>query len=82
MLLNSSVTQPSHSGSEGVPLTMIPQRAWLLLPRQMVSRFLLGIRKYSAVRARAKLFGGMTQTSPAMSTNLFSSKFFGSTTVE
>jgi hypothetical protein len=37
-----------------------------------------GMRKYSTVRARAKEFGGMMQTSLLMSTKL-SSKFFGST---
>ncbi|MNG35131.1 hypothetical protein D3C84_1217980 [compost metagenome] len=41
-----------------------------------------GMRKYSTVRARAKEFGGMMQTSLLMSTKLFSSKFFGSTTAE
>ncbi|MCY1407015.1 hypothetical protein D9M71_222970 [compost metagenome] len=40
------------------------------------------MRKYSTVRARAKEFGGMMQTSLWMSTKLFSSKFFGSTTAE
>jgi hypothetical protein len=42
---------------------------------------LRGMRKYSIVRASAKLLGGITQTSASMSTKLFSSKFFGSTTV-
>ena len=42
---------------------------------------LRGMRKYSTVRASAKLLGGMMQTSPVKSTKLFSSKFFGSTTV-
>ncbi|MNC51313.1 hypothetical protein D3C75_1006020 [compost metagenome] len=41
-----------------------------------------GMRKYSTVRARAKEFGGMMQTSPLTSTKLFSSKFFGSTVAE
>ena len=39
-----------------------PVRALVLLPRQMV-RTLRGIRKYSRVRANAKLLGGMTHTS-------------------
>jgi hypothetical protein len=37
VLLNSSVTCPSHSGSSGVTLTMIPQRAYVLLPRHTTS---------------------------------------------
>src|SRR3977135_4527321 len=78
---NSSVTWPSHSGSSGVTFTMMPQRAYVDLPRQMVST-LRGMRKYSTVRASAKEFGGMMQTSPLTSTKDFSSKFFGSTIVE
>jgi len=39
------------------------------------------MRKYSTVRASAKLLGGMMQLSPSKSTKLFSSKFLGSTTV-
>jgi hypothetical protein len=35
------------------------------------------MRKYSTVRASAKLLGGMMQLSPSKSTKLFSSKFFG-----
>jgi hypothetical protein len=42
---------------------------------------LRGMRKYSMVRANAKLLGGMMQLSPWKSTKLFSSKFLGSTTV-
>src|SRR3954469_8308754 len=73
----SSVTVPSHSGSNGVTLTMIPQRAYVDLPRQTVitSR---GIRKYSIVRASANEFGGTMQVSDLMSTNDLGSKFFGS----
>ena len=59
---------------------MIPQRAYVLLPRQIVST-LRGMRKYSTVRASANELGGMMQTSPLKSTKLFSSKFFGSTIV-
>src|SRR3954465_1156011 len=78
---NSSVTCPSHSGSSGVTLTMMPQRAYVDLPRQIVST-LRGIRKYSTVRARANELGGMMQTSDCMSMKLPGSKFFGSTIVE
>src|ERR1700686_4630353 len=81
VLLISSVTYPSHSGSNGVTFTMIPQRAYVDLPRQTV-RHERGIRKYSTVRASGREFGGMMQTSPLKSTNDFSSKFFGSTIVE
>src|SRR5213082_768059 len=81
VLENSSVTCPSHSGSSGVTLTMMPQRAYVDLPRQMVNT-LRGMRKYSTVRARAKELGGMMQTSPLTSTKDLSSKFLGSTMVE
>src|SRR6478735_10991910 len=81
VLLNSSVTCPSHSGSSGVTLTMMPQRAYVLLPRQ-TTRVLRGILKDSTVRASAKLFGGMMHTSASMSTKLVGSKAFGSTIVE
>ena len=60
---------------------MVPQRAYVDLPRQIVST-LRGMRKYSTVEASAKEFGGMMQTSPSMSTKLFLSKAFGSTIVE
>ncbi len=39
-----------------------------------------GMRKYSTVRASAKLFGGMMQTSVLRSTKLFAAKSLGSTT--
>src|SRR5208337_1960497 len=81
VLENSSVTCPSHSGSSGVTLTMMPQRAYVDFPRQTVST-LRGIRKNSTVLASAKEFGGMMQTGPLKSTKDFSSKFFGSTIVE
>src|SRR3954462_12912840 len=77
---NSSVTWPSHSGSNGVTLTMMPQRAYVDLPRQMVST-LRGMPKYSTVRASANEFGGMMQKSPEKSTKDLSSKFFESTIV-
>jgi len=63
VLLISSVTKPSHSGSNGVTFTMIPHRAYVDLPRQIVSTF-RGIRKYSTDRASANEFGGMMHTSP------------------
>src|SRR3954463_4955300 len=81
VLENSRVTCPSHSGSSGVTLTMMPQRAYVDLPRQIVST-LRGIRKYSIVRASANELGGMMQTPPAMSTKLDSRNFFGSTIAE
>ena len=59
---------------------MMPQRAYVDLPKQMVST-LRGIRKYSTVRAKAKELGGMMHTSPLKSTNDFESKFLGSTMV-
>src|SRR6516162_4785598 len=77
----SRVTKPSHSGSSGVTFTMIPQRAYVDLPTQIVSTS-RGIRKYSTVRASANEFGGMMQTSPDMSTKLDSSNFFGATIAE
>src|SRR4026209_2232635 len=80
VLLISSVTYPSHSGSKGGTLTMMPQRAYVDLPRQTV-RMSRGIRKYSIVRASANEFGGTMQTSALMSTNDRGSKFFGSITV-
>jgi len=38
--------------------------------------------KYSTVLAKAKLFGGITQTFVFLSTKLWFEKFFGSTTAE
>src|SRR4030065_517440 len=76
----SRVTTHSHSGSNGVTLTMMPQRAYVDLPRQMVST-LRGMRKYSTVRARAKELGGMMHTSFFTSTKELASMFFGSTMV-
>src|SRR5882672_7074404 len=78
---NSSVTCPSHSGSSGVTFTMMPHRAYVDLPTQIVSTW-RGIRKYSTVRASANEFGGMMHTSPDMSTKLDSSNCFGSTIAE
>src|SRR5213596_187394 len=77
----SSVTKPSHSGSNGVTLTMMPQRAYVDLPKQTVNT-LRGMRKYSTVRASANEFGGTMHTSPMKSTIDFVSKFFGSTVAE
>src|SRR5690606_37273454 len=81
VLENSKVTCPSHSGSRGVTFTIIPQRAYVLLPKQIVST-LRGIRKYSTVRANANELGGIMHTSPTKSTNDFSSNALGSTMVE
>src|SRR5881409_3166887 len=74
----SSVTKPSHSGSNGVTFVMMPHRAYVDLPTVTVRTF-RGIRKYSTERARAKLFGGTMQTSPSNSTKQLLSKFLGST---
>src|SRR5215468_4842815 len=76
----SSVAKPSHSGSKGVTLVMIPQRAYEDLPTQVHSTS-RGIRKYSTVRPRANELGGMMQTSPLKSTRERESKCLGSTTV-
>src|SRR3954467_5201437 len=76
----SSVTVPSHSGSNGVTLTMIPHRAYVDFPRHTV-RTSRGIRKYSIVRASANELGGTMHTSVFTSTNDRGSKFFGSITV-
>src|SRR5262245_24940439 len=81
VLLISSVTMPSHSGSNGVTFTMMPQRAYVDLPTQTVIT-LRGMRKYSMVRASANELGGMMQTSPLKSTNERGSKLLGSTIEE
>src|ERR1700685_3131836 len=81
VLLISSVTKPSHSGSKGVTFTIIPQRAYVDLPTQRVSTF-RGMRKYSTERPSAKEFGVTIQTSPLNSTKDFESKFLGSTMLE
>src|SRR5947207_14747762 len=60
---------------------MIPHRAYVLLPRQIVST-LRGMRKYSTEAASANELGGTMQTSPVNSTNDFGSKCLGSTTAE
>src|SRR5207237_3816941 len=64
-----------------VTFVMMPQRAYVLLPTQIVRTF-RGMRKYSTDRARAKEFGGTMHTSPVNSTNDFGSKRLGSTTAE
>src|SRR5579872_2238786 len=76
----SRVTKPSHSGSNGVTFTMMPQRAYVDLPTQMVSTS-RGILKYSTERASANELGGTMQYSPLTVTKLPSSKFLGSTMV-
>src|SRR3954465_9552624 len=78
VLLISSVTNPSHSGSNGVTFTMMPQRAYVDLPTVTVNT-LRGIRKYSTELASANEFGGTMQTSPVNSTKDFGSNCFGST---
>src|SRR5207245_10388119 len=60
---------------------MIPHRAYVDLPRQIVSTF-RGIRKYSTDLASANEFGGMMHTSPLNCTNDFGSNRFGPTIVE
>ena len=59
----------------------MPHLAYVDFPRQIVKTF-LGILKYSTVLASAKELGGMTHISDSISTKLFSSKDFGSTTAE
>src|SRR5260370_15025017 len=81
VLLISRVTNPSHSGSNGVTFTIIPQRAYVDLPTQMVSTS-RGILKYSTERASAKEFGGTIQHSGCPETKDRSSKSMGSTLVE
>src|SRR5215470_6252669 len=76
----SSVTKPSHSGSNGVTFTIMPQRAYVDFPTHTVKTS-RGILKYSTDRANANEFGGTTQTSVSMLTNDRSSNFLGSTTV-
>src|ERR1700743_884747 len=75
----SRVTKPSHSGSNGVTFTMIPQRAYVDLPTQMV-RTSRGILKYSTDRASAKGLGGIKTVSAVTGTTERSSKFLGSIT--
>src|SRR5580704_17212733 len=77
VLLISSVTNPSHSGSNGVTFTMIPHRAYLDLPTQIVSTS-RGILKYSIDRASANEFGGTITLSAVTVTNDRSSNPFGS----
>ena len=72
------MTCPSHSGSSGVTFTIIPQRAYVDLPKHKVKTD-LGILKYSTVLARANEFGGIMHCSAVKSTKLFGSKLFGST---
>src|SRR6202046_5974403 len=73
----SRVTNPSHSGSNGVTFTIIPQRAEVLLPTQMVSTS-RGILKYSTDRASANEFGGTITLLACTLTKERSSKAFGS----
>ena len=71
----SKVTWPSHSGSKGVTLTIIPHLAYVDFPKQTVNT-LRGILKYSTLLAKAKLLAGTIQTSPLKLTKEFSSNFF------
>src|SRR5579883_2442384 len=73
----SSVTKPSHSGSNGVTFTMMPQRAYVDFPTQIVSTS-RGILKYSTERASAKEFGGIMTDSACTVTKDRSSNFLGS----
>src|SRR5258708_40108520 len=77
VLLISRVTNPSHSGSNGVTFTMIPQRAYVDLPTQIVSTS-RGILKYSIDRASANEFGGTMTLGACTVTNDRSSNAFGS----
>src|SRR5262245_1340311 len=81
VLLISSVTNPSPSGSHGVTFVMMPQRAYVDLPThvQSTSR---GTRKYSTLRPKANEFGGMIATWPRKSTIDAGSTALGSTIVE
>src|SRR5271156_6883251 len=73
----SSVTYPSHSGSKGVTFTMMPQRAYVDLPTQIVSTS-RGILKYSIDRASANEFGGTITLGAGTDTKDRSSNAFGS----
>src|ERR1700755_1853108 len=73
----SRVTNPSHSGSKGVTFTMIPQRAYVDFPTQIVSTS-RGILKYSTERASAKELGGTITDSASTVTKERSSKCLGS----
>ena len=59
MLENSKVTCPSHPGSKGVTLTIIPHLAYVDLPKQITNTS-SGILKYSIVLANAKELGGIS----------------------
>src|ERR1700743_1471004 len=73
----SRVTKPSHSGSNGVTFTMMPHRAYVDFPTQIVSTS-RGILKYSIDRARAQEFGGPTPLAATTVTNDRSSNALGS----
>src|SRR5205085_3062501 len=77
----SSVTNPSHSGSNGVTFTMIPQRAYVDLPTHIVNTS-RGILKYSTDRASANEFGGTMQQSEVVLTKDLSSNLLGSMIAE
>src|ERR1700743_638782 len=73
----SRVTTPSPSGSNGGTFTMMPHRAYVDFPTQIVSTS-RGILKYSIDRARAKEFGGTITLSATTVTNDRSSNALGS----
>src|SRR6202022_1755400 len=66
---------PPPPGSNGVTFTMIPQRAYVDLPTQIVSTS-RGILKYSTDRASAKEFGGTITLGACTDTNDRSSNAF------
>ena len=77
MLENSRVTCPSHPGSKGVTLTIIPHLAYVDFPRQITKTF-FGIFQYSFVLAKTKEFGGIMHSDVFFDTKLVGLKFFGS----
>ena len=58
-----NVTNPSHTGANGVTFTIMRQRACVLVQTQIASRP-RGMRKYATVSASANEFGGITQIAP------------------
>jgi len=76
----SMVTCPSHSGSKGVTLTMMPKARVGGLARHTV-RMSRGIRKYSIVSRRERVRGDDATRRPDVDERLRVRKFLGSTTV-
>ena len=79
MLENSKVTCPHQEGYNGVTLTIIPQRAYVDLPKQITSTS-SGILKYSTVLAKTNELGGIMHSELFFVIKLVGLKFFGSTT--